>query len=112
MTVESSSRIALAVALLFAIAAVPAIIAKEKPRTRHRKAPASVEKTKGQPFWIALRTLPLPLLLRRSASRDRVFPGAGVLQPTIGGAGSLAGARPFNALQLPGAACNLILILA
>jgi hypothetical protein len=50
MTVESSSRIALAVALLFAVTAVPAIIAKEKPSTRHRKAPASVEKTKGQPF--------------------------------------------------------------
>src|SRR4029077_5418025 len=52
------------------------------------------------------------LLLRRSGSRDCVFSGAGVLQPAIGGAGGLAGARPFNALHLPGAACNLILILA
>jgi hypothetical protein len=112
MTVESSSRIARAVALLFAVTAVPPIIAKEKRRKRRRKTPASVEKTKGQPFWIALRTLPLPLLLRRSAYRDCVFPGANVLQPTIGGAGSLAGARPFNALHLPGAACNLILIPA
>jgi hypothetical protein len=49
MTLESSSRIALGLALPFAVNAVPPIIAKEKRRTRHRKAPASVEKTNGQP---------------------------------------------------------------
>ena len=114
MTLASSSRIALAPALLFVVAAVPPIIAKEKQRTRHRKAPASVEKTKGQPCWTALRALSFPrsYSLRRDGSRDCVFSGAGVLQPAIGGAGGLAGARPFNALHLPGAACNLILILA
>jgi hypothetical protein len=112
MTVESSRRIVLAVALLFAVTAVPQLAPRKTGGRGTGKAPASVEKTKGQPFWIALRTLPLPLLLRRSASRDGVFPGAGVLQPTIGAAGSLAAARPFNALHLPGAACNLILILA
>src|SRR5579859_3260085 len=50
--------------------------------------------------------------LCRSRSCDFVLSGAGVLQPAIGGAGGLAGARPLNALHLPGAARNLILIHA
>jgi len=62
MTLESSSRIGLGLAMTIAVNAVPPIIAKEKRRTRHRKAPASVEKTNGQPFWIALRALPFPAL--------------------------------------------------
>jgi hypothetical protein len=60
MTLESSSRIALGLALPFAVNAVPPIMAKEKRRTRHRKAPASAEKTNGQPFWIAFRALSFP----------------------------------------------------
>ena len=44
MTLESSNRIALGLALPFAVTAVPPIIAKEKRRTRHRKVPASVER--------------------------------------------------------------------
>jgi hypothetical protein len=44
----------------FSLNAVPPIIAKEKRRTRHRKAPASVEKSNGQPVWIALRALSFP----------------------------------------------------
>jgi len=60
MTLESSSRIGLGLALTIPVNAVPPIIAKKKRRTRRRKAPASVEKTNGQPFWIALRALPFP----------------------------------------------------
>src|SRR5271166_5683700 len=52
------------------------------------------------------------LLLCRSGSSECVFPRARVLQTAIGGARGLAGPRPFNTLHLPGAACNLILILA
>jgi hypothetical protein len=38
MTLESSSRIALGLALTIAVNAVPPIIAKEKRRTRHRNS--------------------------------------------------------------------------
>ena len=113
MTPESSSRIALGLALPFAVNAVPPIIAKETEDETPESASVGRENQWATLLDCASRFIFSPLLLlRRSGCRDCVFPSAGVLQPTIGGAGGLAGARPFNALHLPGAACNLIRILA
>jgi hypothetical protein len=72
MTLKSPSRIALGLALPFAVNAVPPIIAKEKRRTS-----ASVDRENQ---WATLldcasRFIFSPLsLLRRSGCRDCVFP--------------------------------------